>query len=410
MIFQSKFLASRFPDLHLRLAALELRPSLGREQGANVRLTEIQVRHFRNIERLAWWPAPGVNLIYGGNGQGKTNLLEAMHMAMLGRSFRTRGHDACLPWNAEPDQNDPTRAEAVIKRRRGDRRLRVALGRHFKRVWLDGGLVQRLGDLWGEAAVVSFTPEHVSLLKGPPGERRRWLDVELSLTSRTYLQALQRYNKAMRELNAVYKRFGREPRKGEASAAAFYPVLAEAGAIMIQHRARRLAEAAEALGERFSQLGGQGELRWRYESSSWIDAPELLALGTIRDKYLKALERDCSEAWRRGRCSTGPHRDDFGVWLQNRDLRQFGSQGQHRLAALTLQLESARCIETQQGEPPILLLDDFGSELDPDRRRAVLQSLRGRMQVFITATTPADFGGGQLFDQARELKSGSWTS
>ncbi len=366
-----------------------------------MRILDLDIRRFRNIDRLAWSPPPGISLIWGDNGQGKTNLLEAAHFALTGRSFRTRRDDDLIPRDG-PRDDDPTLVQATIAARLGERRLRVALGRGCKRLHVDGHLIERLADLWGESAVVTFTPEDAALLKGPPVGRRRFLDAVLAQASRRYLDLLQRYQQALRRLNAVYKRPHASPGV-RAEAEAFYPALAEAGAGLMVFRARRLAEAATALGARYNDLGGAGTLEIHYEPDADFATLDEAPLAAA---WIASLAERFDESRRFGATPFGVHRDDFSLRLDDQDLRRYGSQGQHRLTALALKLEAAAWLAASTGAPPILLLDDFGSELDPSRRQSVLHGLRGAMQVLVTATDPADFGGAQSFDSAIRIEKG----
>lgn len=376
-------------------------------------LISLTFRHLRNMEALDWRPAPGLNLIWGDNGQGKTNLLEGIHLALTGRSFRTHRDEELLNWQWSGDEADPPLAQAVVERKGVQRRLRLLLGRGWKRSFADDCWLARLADLWREASVVTFAPEEAGLLKGPPSGRRRFLDIVLSQISRVYLDHLQRYHQALRQINAVYKT---QPahRDVRDAASAYYPLLAQAGAALNIMRARRLREAAASLNARFGALGGVGRLELSYDPDlkfKEIDpADPALAESALAQACLQRLEESFEDGRRLGQCALGVHRDDFTVRLDEADLRRYGSQGQQRLVALTLKLESARWIEESIGEPPILLLDDFGSELDPVRREAVLNGLQGTMQVFITATHPADLGPLSLFGQARRMVAGTMSN
>ncbi len=379
---------------------------------ARVKTLSIAIRHLRNIERLDWQPPAGLSLIWGDNGHGKTTLLEAVHLALTGRSFRTRRDEEMLPWQGHPD--DVTRSEIEIEGRTGRNRLAVTLVRTAregasKRAFADGQWLTRLADLWGRAAVVTFTPDDVDLMKGPPAGRRRFLDMLLAQASHPYLEWLQRYQQALRQLSALYKT--RPPERDvRAEAQAFWQPLAEAGAALSQARAARLAEAAPALAEHYAALGGADEARLAYDPDiappDGLDAADPAARPALASHHLALLEANYPESRRQGLCTIGPHRDDFSLLLAGHDLRRFGSQGQHRLAALALRLEGALALERLADEPPILLLDDFGSELDPRRREAVLARLAGSMQVLVTATTPADFGPRAGFEAAIRVREG----
>lgn len=382
-----------------------------------MQIQSLSLRRFRNIDSLDWRPTPGLNLVWGANGQGKTNLLEGIHLALCGRSFRTRRDEDCLPWGLPEEapagrpSDDPTMTQVLLKRRVGERRLRVLLGKRWKRAFADGKLLPRLGLLMEEAAVVTFTPEDVALFKGPPAARRGFIDMTLSQLSSRYLENLQRYHQALRQLNAVYRNEARGSRLRE-SARAYYDILAGAAGELMIARGERLRQANQSIAGRFAELGGTGQLSIHYDPDVKAlefdpDHPDTKA-EPLAERYIHLLESGFDHARRLKTCPFGVHRDDYTLELDGQDLRRYGSQGQHRLAALTLKLEAARWVEQSLDDPPILLLDDFGSELDPHRRETVLGGLKGTMQVFITATDPHDLGTDKWIDQARSICDGHW--
>lgn len=374
-----------------------------------MKLLELQVRRFRNIESLDWNPAPGISLIVGENGQGKTNLLESIYFGVLGRSFRTRREEQCLPWNL--GQEGPGAAGAVIqstlKGVASTRRLKVALGRGVKRAWADGVLVPRLGDLWNGSGVVVFSPADVELFRAGPGDRRVFLDQLLSLGSRAYFAHLQRYQRALRQVNAALK-----PRSagqfGLDAAEPFYRILSEAGGELVALR-RKAVDELEAMGRgAYAALDGTGEFGLRYEANArTTEGGDEGAREVAAALHARLMSRH-EESRRMGAVDSGPHRDDLRAELSGRDLGKFGSQGQHRLAALALKLASADWLERGLNDAPLLLLDDFGSELDRRRRDAVIEYLRGRMQTFITATGVEALGEASRFDEVREMRGGGW--
>lgn len=365
-----------------------------------LRISALQLRRFRNIDSLEWNPPAGVCLIHGENGQGKTNLLEAVHFALLGRSFRTRREEEVLPWSERSREEDVTVVETVIERRLGTRRQKVALSRAGKRVFIDGAMIERLAELWGGAAIVTFSPEDVDLFRDAPARRRRLIDQSLCQTARIYLDQLQRYLQALKQINAVL-RTGRNIR---AQAEAFYPILSASGAALMRMRARYLSELEKICSPLFAELGGESTLEIRYDPSLKMedDLDESALAAAIQSRFVE----NHAESERLGMVAIGPHRDDLKARLNEHDLSKFGSQGQHRLAALTLKLGAARQFESDLGEPPILLLDDFGSELDARRRATILTSLRGRMQTFVTATQRDDLPGEEVFDEVRGMRGG----
>ncbi len=372
------------------------------------RVAEIAVSHFRNIASLRWKPAPGLNLIVGDNGQGKTNLLEAIHLSLLGRSFRTRREEDCIAWSGA-DDSELASVTTQIDRPSGPRVHRVALGRGLKRAFIDGVLAPRLASLFEGAAVVTFTPDDVDLFRGAPARRRRFLDQDLCQGSPVYLDSLQRYHKALKQINAVLKR----ARHGSASdalaqAEAFYPPLAEAGASLMLSRARYLADMHEQLGPTFENLGGTATLELCFDPSLKFEARGAMSAADLAASIAVRLDEQHTESARQGMLAFGPHRDDVRIRLGGRDLSRFGSQGQHRLVALAVKLVAAELLDRGRSTAPVLILDDFGSELDAERRRAVLSNLRGRVQTFVTGTCAEELGSADLFDEVRRIDSGRW--
>ncbi len=373
-------------------------------------LLEIQIRRFRNLESLDWKPSPGINLIVGENGQGKTNLLEAIYFGVLGRSFRTRREDQCLPWNGESsDDSGPTAViKANLRGRNSTRQLQVTLSRKAKKALSDGALVPRLGDLWQGSAVIIFSPSDVDLFRTTPSGRRSFLDQLLSLGSPAYFSALQRYQRALKQINAALKPHAHSNFSLQA-ADGFYRVLSESGGALMDLRRRYVQQLHVLCEAAYRTLEGSGVLELRYEPNLKTDpeageeTPEALG-GVLYERWTRRHE----ESRRSGLLESGPHRDDIRASLDGRDLGKFGSQGQHRLVVLSLKLSAADWLARGLDDAPLLLLDDFGSELDLRRRQAVLAHLRGRMQTFITATGVEALGGPSDFDEIRELRKGAW--
>lgn len=369
-------------------------------------LTALSILRFRNLEDLRWEPAPGLNLIVGDNGQGKTNVLDAIHYALLGRSFRTRRDEDCLPWDGG-EEPEPTFIEAAIEKKSAPQTRRLLIEKGRKRIYVDGALAGRVTRLWEGSAVVTFSPADVDLLRDTPARRRRFLDFALSQSSPLYLHSLQRYQKALRELNALLKRSaGSDSIQGQAEA--FYPLLAESATTIMTARATHLGRLDEICARTFTDLGGRGKLSLTYRPNlKEIDLgaeTESKLTQAVAERFIAAH----AESERLRSLSIGIHRDDFSAHLDGRHLGRFGSQGEHRLSVLALKLGLAALLKSGLGEPPILLLDDFGSELDARRRRGVLSNLRGRMQTFVTCTQSQDLGPPELFDQIRSIHAGAW--
>jgi DNA replication and repair protein RecF len=382
------------------------------DSGFLLNLLELQIRQFRNLQSLDWMPSPGINLIVGENGQGKTNLLEAIYFGVLGRSFRTRREEQCLPWNGESGgEVEPAAViRANLRGRHSTRQLQVTLSRGGKKAWSDGMLVPRLGDLWQGSAVILFSPADVDLFRTTPSGRRGFLDQLLSLGSPVYFAHLQRYQRALKQVNTALKPHARADFP-LAAAEGFYRVLAESGGALIELRRRSIRELNALCETAYRTLDGSGVLELHYDPNLKPDpAADNDSVESLADALYERWTRRHEESRRAGMLESGPHRDDLRASLDGHDLGKFGSQGQHRLVVLSLKLSAADWLAEGLDDAPLLLLDDFGSELDRRRREAVIHHLRGRMQTFITATGVEALGEASVFDEVRALNAGAWAS
>jgi DNA replication and repair protein RecF len=342
---------------------------------------ELQVINFRNLRFVRSTFGPGINLIYGANAQGKTNLLEALSLLVTGRSFRTTVERELIPWVR--DGYEATLIRARVEKHGGEDRFLMSFNQGEKHVFVNGTPLARLGELLGRLNAVIFTPPDLGLVSGAPAGRRRFLDIALCQVSRSYLVNLQHYDLALRQANALLKQHQRRPSL-RAELSAWHDKLAAHGGALLQARASMITELSGLAGLTYSAIAGAGEsLRLEYVPSPArvLTAPES-AVVVLRE----ALERGTEDDIRRGSISSGPHRDDFRFVVAGRDARDYGSQGQQRSCVLALKLAELRLMSARTGDSPLLLLDDLMSELDESRQRALLASLDPSVQTFITAT------------------------
>ena len=344
-----------------------------------MRITGLRLRDFRGYRQVLLTPPEGVTMLVGENGAGKTNLLEAVHLCCVGRSHRTSADREMIRQGQET-----AAVQLTVARRDGMHEVGVRLfenARRRKIIYVNGKTASRMGELMGHATCVIFSPEDLSLVKDGPQVRRRFLDMLLSQQQRAYFYALQTYMAALKQRNALLKQgdFRALPAWDEQLAAAAAPVV----------RLRR--EACEQLHERakthYLYIGG------REKETFGLQYQGALAQSAdpVQD-MLRELRSTRDEDIRRQTTSFGPHRDEIELTLQNQPLKAFGSQGQMRTAALSMKLAAFDLLEAVQGEPPLLLLDDVLSELDPDRRRRLIARI-GRAQALLTCTDRADFIG-----------------
>lgn len=350
-------------------------------------VTRLELRHLRRFEELRLDPSPGLNLITGDNGAGKTSVLEALHLMAYGRSFRGRVRDGLIR------AGDPALEVFVEWRERGQGtpdigpgdgnsstdaagRVRKAGLRHSGQDWtgrLDGANVAQLGDLCAALAVVTFEPGSHALITGGGESRRRYLDWGLFHVEQGFLPIWRRYARALKQRNALLKARARDTQLD-----AWDRELADAGEPLDRFRERYL----EDLQPRFSALLAElapalGASRMEYQPG-WRREDMPLA-----DALLVARERDLSA----GYTTVGPHRADWRIAYGNLPGREALSRGQAKLTALSTLLAQAEHHDAIHGEWPVVALDDLASELDRQHQARVLGRLQAsRAQVFVTGT------------------------
>lgn len=334
---------------------------------AHARLDTLTIRDFRNIAHAELAPAADGIVVVGENGQGKTNLIEAIAYLRLMRSLRG-ARDRDLPRFGAPAFH--VAAECTGTRAR---RMSAAVDKSGrKKVTLDGVEPERLTEALDALPSVSFSPRDVDLVAGAPAERRRYLDITLALSSAPYLHALRLYRGALARRNAALRdaaRAGRGDRRGAAasagSVAAWEPALAEHGAVLVRARRAWVAERAAGFRAQCATIGERAVASLGY-ASSLADADDpRAALGA-------QLARQREHDLRRGLTHAGPHRDDLLLTLDGHDLRGVGSAGQQRTAAIVLRMLEADTHREATGITPLLLLDDPFAELDRRRTSRIL--------------------------------------
>lgn len=354
-----------------------------------MRLSELSLRHFRNlgVQELDV-PSEGVALV-GENAQGKSNLLEAIYYLETLRSFRGARDDQLLAFGEEvfrvvgtmDDARSATSAPfelAAAFQRRGRK----------KKVTVDGEAPPRLGDALGHLGAVIFSPADVSMVNEGPAERRRFLDIVLSLNATGYLESLQRYRQVLGQRNAALR-----DNQPEAMVRAWEPALVSSGARVVEGRRRWLTERQPAFSRYYEEVsGGQPaglEYRPGFPLADAADGEE------VEEAFRQALIAASDREARTGNTVVGPHRDEVRFFLDGErelDVRDFGSGGQRRTVALALRLAEAATIRDTRGRHPVILLDDVFAELDAGRSERVLDLMDREEpgQVILTAPKETD--------------------
>jgi DNA replication and repair protein RecF len=339
-----------------------------------VLLRRLQLRNHRNYAHLDISMEPGVNVFLGANGQGKTNLLESVAMLALSASPRARRDVELVGPVAAA-----SRIEAEVESSGRRMELVIALnveGERARRTIEVDGARRRAVDLPGHFRVTLFWPDDLGLIKAGPDQRRRFLNQLLVQVQPGYARALSGLRRILEQRNSLLKRIA----AGEAGVDeldVWNAELVRVGTEVVDARAGAVNELAPEAARRHAEIGAGERLQIEY-----LGPPEDMAA---------AVHNSLAEDLRRGTTSIGPHRDDIRVLLGGQDARGYGSQGQQRTAVVSLKLAEAELVARRTGERPVLLLDDVLSELDLERRGALLRHVGGGGQVVITSVDVGPF-------------------
>jgi DNA replication and repair protein RecF len=348
-----------------------------------VRLLDLELTSWRNLAACVVEPGPSINVFHGNNAQGKTNLIEAIFYVASLRTFRPGRRSQLTRWGT-PGFRLKARAEVE------DRTMtfEVGLADGGRQLQVDGAPVDSTEEYFGGFNVVLFTPEHLALVRGEPAGRRSFVDRALFNVNAIYLRVVRRYNRILRERNALLKQShgGRVDRVWLDS---LDEQLAPAGAELVVRRLELLEEIGPVLGRVHDELtGGAKTLRMGYRARGLAEV-----LANTEEHHVdvwttllgEALQRRRSEDLRRGFTGIGPHADDVNLLLDDRPARLAASQGEARTIVLALKLSEVLWIHDRRTEPPVLLLDDMGSELDGGRRQVLFDYIsQMRCQTFVT--------------------------
>ena len=342
-------------------------------------IQKVVLRNFRNITAADLELAPGVNILYGENAQGKTNFLESVYFCATGRSHRaSRYRDLIMLSKKEASIKIETLGQNGVVDE-----IRMEIKPEGKFSSVNGLPIRKLGELYGRLSVVVFSPEDLSLVKAGPSGRRRFLDMELCQLYPAYYHNLRMYHKILQQRNNLL----RDIISNESLRDTFDvwdEQLVQYGNRIIQARRGFIGRLGRIAAENQRGItGGRENLEIIYEN----DVEE--------SEFLEGLKRKRGSDIMRGTTSLGIHRDDIEFRINGETGRSFASQGQQRTAVLAVKLAEIEIVHEEKGYPPVLLLDDVLSELDRGRQNYLLHSIEG-LQAIITSTGAENAGGGYL--------------
>lgn len=334
----------------------------------------LELSNFRNYQHLSIEFSKGANILYGDNAQGKTNILEGVYLCATTKSHRGSKDREVIMLDQEESH-----LRMIINRDGIDRKIDMHLKKNKpKGVAIDGIPIKKSTELFGIINVVSFSPEDLSIIKSGPGERRRFIDMELCQLDRFYLHNLMNYNKVLDQRNNLLKQIGFN-RSLLDTIYVWDEQLIEYGKQVVDSRQKFVDELRDVVKDLHSRITcGKETLEIFYEPNTDVEQ--------FVDRLGKSLERDIILK----STSVGPHRDDLKFQINGIDIRKYGSQGQQRTSALSLKLAEIELVKKRVKDQPILLLDDVLSELDRHRQHQLLDSIAD-IQTIVTCTGLEEF-------------------
>lgn len=336
-------------------------------------LEQLYFSNFRNLNNITIRPSSGCNLLYGCNGQGKTNVLEAIYLLGNLRSFRNTKVNDCICHG-----NSTAQIGCTIVSYTSCSTIRLTLEQNGKKLILDDKAVNRASDIHGKINTVVFSPDDTNMVKFGPETRRRYLDRIVYGSSINYLQYWHDYHRILKQRNYLLKL------KHNDDLLVWSEKLAESGAHIVFERQRYIEQLNERLQKHYTTISLTSQsVTVSYKPNGLYSE----TINGLKEELLLQFESNLESDKKYGTTSSGPHRDDIIFLIDNKQIKSFASQGEQKSFVLALKMSEMEHSEILYGEPPILLLDDMTSELDSSRTRNLTDFICERsMQVFITTT------------------------
>lgn len=341
---------------------------------------KLELLNYRNYSYLDIDFNSGINILYGDNAQGKTNILEALYMSGTSKSHKNAKDKETIKFGEEE-----AHIKTIVDKNSIEYKIDIHLKKHkLKGIAINGMPIKKATELFGVLNLIFFSPEDLNIIKDGPSERRRFIDIELCQLDKVYLYNLTNYNKTLDQRNKLLKDMIDKPSLKE-TLDSWDEQLIKYGTEIIKRRKQFIDDLNEVIFLIHKKLSGnKEELTINYEP----DVNEV--------NYVNALKEARKKDERFLTTSIGPHRDDMAFLIKNVDLRKYGSQGQQRTAALSLKLSEIELVKSIIKDEPVLLLDDVLSELDKNRQNQLLNSL-SKTQTIITCTGLDEFIKERIF-------------
>ena len=343
--------------------------------GEFMRVKSVKLKNFRNYTEADVEFLPSINLISGANGQGKTNLVEAIMLCALSKSPRTSRDE-----DMQKENQNFTQVEVRLERKFGEMTIGCSLdGEQGKKFYINSNEIKKISELFGNLVAVYFSPNDLRIISDSPSERRDFMDTDISELSGSYYNLVQRYNKVLFQRNRILKTIHNKSEILD-QIDVWNEQLATLAGLIVKTRKSFIEKLKTPAKETMKYISKDSEnLEISYVGAKGETAEE------IKQEILKSLEFNLDKDMELGYTSIGPHRDDIKFEIDGRDARIFASQGQQRSIVLALKIAELETFKNELGENPVLILDDVFSELDSTRQKKMYDKLSD-CQVIMTGT------------------------
>ena len=346
-----------------------------------MKLTNLQLQNFRNYESVQLEFTDGVHVFIGENAQGKTNLMESIYALAMTKSHRTTNDKELIGWNKEFATIKGTVEKTATKTN-----LELQFSKKGKIAKVNYLEQKRLSSYLGNLNVILFAPENLTLVKGSPQNRRKFVDMELGQMSSLYLYDLVEYNRVLKQRNTYLKQLAIKKKQPDEYLEVLSEMLSELASKIVFHRLDFMKQL-EALAIPIHDQLSLGREKFSVSYQATIPLEDGLTPSQMKEIYIDQFKKNQTRESDQATTLIGPHRDDLIFYLNEIPVQTYGSQGQQRSTVLSLKLAEIELMKLSTGEYPLLLLDDVLSELDDDRQTHLIKAIENKVQTFITTTS-----------------------
>lgn len=346
-----------------------------------MKLTNLQLQNFRNYESVQLEFTDGVHVFIGENAQGKTNLMESIYALAMTKSHRTTNDKELIGWNKEFATIKGTVEKTATKTN-----LELQFSKKGKIAKVNFLEQKRLSSYLGNLNVILFAPENLTLVKGSPQNRRKFVDMELGQMSSLYLYDLVEYNRVLKQRNTYLKQLAIKKKQPDEYLEVLSEMLSELASKIVFHRLDFMKQL-EALAIPIHDQLSLGREKFSVSYQATIPLEDGITASQMKEIYMNQFKKNQTREADQATTLIGPHRDDLIFYLNEVPVQTYGSQGQQRSTVLSLKLAEIELMKLSTGEYPLLLLDDVLSELDDDRQTHLIKAIENKVQTFITTTS-----------------------